>query len=216
MSRSILAFFILGTVAATDPVGLAGQDPPAVTAPAFWAMSVADLGVSTEWYRVVFGLERVREVTAPDGSARALVLRRGPLVVELIERASSRPRTELLGSETHDFDAQGLVKVGVFVGDADAWHARLAGAGVEVDAGVMTDERLAAFTFVARDPRRESDSVLPAASRPLTAAGRTDRTGPDPTFPAVLRWERGDSLSARGDNSRRRRLQPAGSPPPTP
>lgn len=137
-----------------SPPPTAAQAPsqaPAVASPSFFAVSVADLAASVAWYRRTLGLETVRSVEGRAGRSRAVVMRRGELVVELVHFEGSRaPRAD--PEVEHPFQIEGLVKAGVFVADAGQWHAYLLEAGVEADANVVTDEALGVRTFVFRDP----------------------------------------------------------------
>jgi catechol 2,3-dioxygenase-like lactoylglutathione lyase family enzyme len=142
-----------GSSAAGGITQIAAQVPaeiPAVASPSFFAVSVSDLDAAESWYRRILGLETVRAVQSRDDRSRAVVMRRGDLVVELVHFDGSRsPRTDP-GVE-HPFQIEGLVKAGVFVADAAQWHAYLQGAHVDTDADVVTDETLAVRTFVFRD-----------------------------------------------------------------
>jgi methylmalonyl-CoA/ethylmalonyl-CoA epimerase len=123
-----------------------------VVGSAFFAVSVSDLDASTEWYGRILGVEPVRDVVSRDGRARARILRRGNLVVEVIAYEGSAPRGSFLGPGTHALQMQGLFKTGLFVADAEAFHAQLQDRGVDVDRVVMLDEALQWQTFVFRDP----------------------------------------------------------------
>lgn len=165
--RGLAALLILATAPAAGavqlPVGTdaggaappgptqAPQEAPTVASPSFFAVSVADLAASEAWYRRTLGLETVRSVESRDGRGRALVMRRGELVVELVHFEGSRaPRAD--PAVEHPFQIEGLVKAGVFVADAGQWHTYLLEAGVEADAEVVIDGALGVRTFVFRDP----------------------------------------------------------------
>jgi len=129
----------------------APEETPSVASPSFFGVSVGDLEAAESWYRRVLGLETVRSVQSRNGDSRAVVMRRGELVVELVHFDGSRtPRADL--SVEHPFQIEGLIKAGMFVADAELWHQYLVAAGVEADAQVITDEALGMRTFVFRDP----------------------------------------------------------------
>ena len=116
---SLLAVWL--AVLASPGVGRAQNSPPSglhVVAPAFFAVSVADLDAATSWYERVLGVTTVRAVQSRDGRMSAVVMRHGPLTVELIAHASSIGRRETLAPDAHDFALRGAVKVGIYVADA--------------------------------------------------------------------------------------------------
>ncbi len=141
----------MGHVAAQSDTLQPISVPWEVATPAFFAMSVADLDASTEWYRRVLGLVPVRDVASRDGRSQARVLRRSNLVVELIAFGGSVDVADVLGPRAHRFMVQGPVKVGLWVLDAGAVRDWLARYAVDTDARVGLDETLDARTFVFRD-----------------------------------------------------------------
>ena len=142
-------------ISALAPAHVAAQSqglPILVAHPAFFAVSVADLDASAGWYERVFGVETVRDVTSRDGRGRARVMVAGDLVVELVTYQGSIDAAEALEEGQHRFALRGLVKTGLFVGDADAAHAALSANELDIDDSVSTDDRIDAKTFVLRDP----------------------------------------------------------------
>ncbi|MGD8329536.1 MAG: VOC family protein [Acidobacteriota bacterium] len=135
------------------PTQIPAQAPaevPSVASPSFFGVSVGDLDAAVSWYRRVLGLETVRSVESRDGRGRAVVMRRGELMVELVHfEGSLSPRAD--PEVQHPFQIEGLAKAGMFVADAGEWHTYLLGAHVDTDAQVVTDENLAVRTFVFRD-----------------------------------------------------------------
>lgn len=163
-----LVLTLVLTAAMAQAAGQAQQAPsaPEVAAPSFFAVSVADLAASETWYTRVLGVERVNAVASRDGRSRAVVMRRGELVVELIARAGSRAPEDTLPAPEHRFDVQGIVKTGIFVADADAWHEYLAGLDVEMDVSVFLDEALQLRSFIFRDPDGNRIQVFGPAHTP--------------------------------------------------
>lgn len=141
-----------GSVTAQHPDGPAPVRASSVASAAFFAVSVADLEASRAWYQRVMGLDLVREVTSRDRRSRAMVLRKGNLVAELIEYDGSMPRAARREAEGHPLSVQGLFKTGIFVANAAELHQDLQHLGVQVDAAVMFDDGLQLHTFVFRDP----------------------------------------------------------------
>ena len=101
---------------------------PFKTDGAFFALSVADLTASSNWYRDKLGLEIVMQVPVQNGIG-VTVLEGGGLTVELIQNAQARPPVG---------DPQlvhGYFKSGMIVKDFDRTLATLRERGVEVAFG---------------------------------------------------------------------------------
>ena len=101
---------------------------PFKTDGAFFALSVADLVASSNWYRDRLGLEIVMQVPVQNGIG-VTVLEGGGLTVELIQNAQARPPVG---------DPQlvhGYFKSGMIVKDFDRTLATLRERGVEVAFG---------------------------------------------------------------------------------
>ena len=128
-------------------------------------MSVAELDSSVAWYTRVLGVEPVRFVEGRSGQSRAVIMQRGGLAVELISYDGSVGVADMETPTAHRYAIQGLVKTGIYVSDATAWHDHLQALGVEVDAQVSVDETLGAKTFVFRDPDDNRIQVFSACSR---------------------------------------------------
>lgn len=92
--------------------------PPALAgAGAFFALSVADLGASVQWYTEKLGLRAVLEVPRQNKTAVA-VLEGGGLIVELIQHDDAKPAGDPLL-------VYGVFKVGVIVEDLTGLMERL-------------------------------------------------------------------------------------------
>lgn len=125
--------------------------PWEVAAPTFFAVSVADLDASSDWYGQVLGVTPVRDVASRDGRSRARLLRRDGLVVELIDYTGSVGVSDVLGTGAHRFRMQGPVKLGLYVLDIDGVRNWLQRNAVDMDIRVSVDQILRARTFVFRD-----------------------------------------------------------------
>ena len=112
--------------------------------PAFVAIQAEDDAALAEWYANAFHLAEFGHRGAEDGRYSIRILRRGPLVLEIIRLRDAAPRP--------DGPGVGLFKVGLWVDDIDAAFQRLQDAGAETDRRVLMDERLGARMFVFRDP----------------------------------------------------------------
>jgi catechol 2,3-dioxygenase-like lactoylglutathione lyase family enzyme len=148
LAAGITAGVVLWTSPSTAQTTPAGGD---LAGPAFFAVSVAELDSSVAWYTRVLGVEPVRFVEGRGGRSRAVVMRRGELVVELISYDGSVGPADIETPTAHRYALQGLVKTGIYVSDAAVWYDHLQTAGVEVDPQVGVDEALEVKTFVFRD-----------------------------------------------------------------
>ena len=93
---------------------------------AFFALSVANMAQSVQWYREKLGLAVVMEVTS---GPEVTVLEGGGLIVELIRVPGSRPRPE------PSVSTLGVFKAGFLVKDFDAAVAELRARGVTIAFG---------------------------------------------------------------------------------
>lgn len=82
---------------------------PTIGAPQYFAVLVADVDRSAQWYRTAFGLRELDRATADDGSWQIVNLTNDHLFVEIIRD----DRT------THVANARGIAKVGFHVPDVD-------------------------------------------------------------------------------------------------
>ena len=90
-----------------QPVTPAAPSPALAAAGAFFALSVADLRASVQWYTEKLGLRAVLEVPSQNKTAVA-VLEGGGLIVELIQHDDAKPSGDPLLRH-------GVFKVGVLV-----------------------------------------------------------------------------------------------------
>jgi catechol 2,3-dioxygenase-like lactoylglutathione lyase family enzyme len=101
---------------------------------AFFALSVADLAASRDWYREKLGLRVVLE-SPPQGGAAVTVLEGGGLVVELLQLAQARPLAQAAPGVTSPQLVHGYFKAGMIVKDLGGTLARLRQRGVQVVLG---------------------------------------------------------------------------------
>jgi hypothetical protein len=103
------------------------DDRPFKTSGSFFALSVADLGASVNWYRNAFALEVLMEVPKQNGVA-VTVLEGDGLIVELLQDDRARPGPD-------PFLVHGLVKAGIVVKDFERTLAALRERGVTIAFG---------------------------------------------------------------------------------
>jgi catechol 2,3-dioxygenase-like lactoylglutathione lyase family enzyme len=101
---------------------------------AFFALSVADVDASVNWYSEKFGMAAVLRPPKIDGST-AVVLEGGGLIVELLQRDDAMPLTKAAPSVDRNYRVHGFFKAGVVVDDFDATVARLKARGVAIAMG---------------------------------------------------------------------------------
>jgi catechol 2,3-dioxygenase-like lactoylglutathione lyase family enzyme len=124
----------------TVPIGTRAQTPapdpePAFhAAGAFFALSVADLDASTQWYREKLGLRVTMSAPKSGGTAFA-VLEGGGLIVELVERDDAVSPSSAAPAATERARVHGLFKAGMVVEDFDRTVAALRARGVEIAFG---------------------------------------------------------------------------------
>lgn len=101
---ALVALFGFGGATAQDAKGPWSD---AIDAPFYFAVLVADVDKSVDWYRSIFGLRQIDDSQAEDGSWRIVNLRNSRLFVEIIRdnRAQAVDR------------ARGFLKVGFQVPD---------------------------------------------------------------------------------------------------
>lgn len=88
------------------------------TTGAFFALSVADVNASAEWYSEKLGLEIVMQPPKSNQST-VIVLEGGGLIVELIQIDDALPLNEVASSIDNNMLVHGIVKVGIIVEDFD-------------------------------------------------------------------------------------------------
>jgi catechol 2,3-dioxygenase-like lactoylglutathione lyase family enzyme len=104
------------------------------TSGSFFALSVADMSASVNWYRNAFALTVLMEVPKQNGIA-VTVLEGDGLIVELLQNDQARPLREVAPGVTDPFLVHGLVKAGIVVKDFDRTVAVLKERGVTIAFG---------------------------------------------------------------------------------
>ena len=93
--------------------------------PHFFALSVADVDATAQWYQENLGLHLTQEMSAPDGSARVKILEGGGLVLELLQHSQAISIKKYVPDFNQGFLLQGIFKVGFFTDDLAGWAQRL-------------------------------------------------------------------------------------------
>lgn len=118
---------------------------------AFFALSVADVDSSAEWYSEKLGLEVVMEVPEGNGQPGVVVLEGGGLIVELIEHAQARSLSSLEPAMNEAQLVHGIFKVGIVVEDFEETMARLRERGVEIAYGPFSEREDQRANVLIRD-----------------------------------------------------------------
>ena len=84
----------------------------------FFALSVADINASAEWYSEKLGLKIVMQPPKAN-EVTVIVLEGGGLIVELIQHDDALPLSEVAPTITDKLLLHGIVKAGVIVEDFD-------------------------------------------------------------------------------------------------
>jgi catechol 2,3-dioxygenase-like lactoylglutathione lyase family enzyme len=106
----------------------AAETPVITASGAFFALSVADMKASTQWYADKLGLKVVMQTPKQDKSA-VTVLEGGGLIVELIQHDDAAPAAK------DSLFVHGIFKAGVIVDDFDKTVAILKARQVEIAFG---------------------------------------------------------------------------------
>jgi len=98
---------------------------------AFFALSVADVNASAEWYTQKLGLKEVMKLPMTGGAA-VIVLEGQGLIVELIQQEGAVPLSRAAPAVKDRLLVHGLAKAGVIVTDFDETVDRLKQRGVPI------------------------------------------------------------------------------------
>jgi catechol 2,3-dioxygenase-like lactoylglutathione lyase family enzyme len=136
MKTLSFALCLAGLVLASpiDAQGPPGRTPFKPVEGAFFALSVADIRASSQWYRDKLGLEVVLDIP-PQGGTAVTVLEGGGLTVELLQHANARSLSSACPGVGDPQLVHGFVKAGFVVKDFDGVVAELRARGVDVAYG---------------------------------------------------------------------------------
>jgi TolB protein len=116
----------------------------------FWAIAVRDLATA-EWYERNFGMRVTHSMTAPDQSSQVRILENDAAVIEVQHHRDAVPRQSLRPG-IRDYEVHGYFKVGWFVPDLGAEHARLVANGAQVRLAPVTQKDFGIRFFMVADP----------------------------------------------------------------
>lgn len=148
MNRHLLLMGLLLTLAKPVLAQSSQAQPLAVSEAAFIALSVNEIDNETAWFETVFGAQTRRTFDLPNDRGKIVLMQAHNLMVELIQLQGSEnpvasgPRAQ----------AQGLVKAGLFVNDAEASRAALDAAGILLRGKLFEDPTFNSLSFQIEDP----------------------------------------------------------------
>ncbi|MBC7877838.1 MAG: VOC family protein [Anaerolineales bacterium] len=116
------------------PTSIPTESSLITTTGAFFALSVADINASADWYSEKLGLEIVMQ-PPKTGQAAVIVLEGGGLIVELIQHDDALPFSEAAPTIADKTLIHGIFKVGVIVEDFDKTVAILKERNVTITFG---------------------------------------------------------------------------------
>ena len=131
---AFLLWFVLSVMSGTQSTAPPGDRPVATITGSFFALSVADVKASAEWYANAFGLKTVMPASR-SGKTTVTVLEGGGLIVELIQHDDALPMAKAAPTVTEPRLVHGLFKAGFIVDDFDKTLAALKARHIEIAFG---------------------------------------------------------------------------------
>ncbi len=98
--------------------------------PFFFALSVADVDASVDWYERLFAFETSRQVDLPERGLRIRLLARPGALLELIESSAAAPLVRHAPAVERRHEVHGVFKFGFLVADLDEMMDTLEREGV--------------------------------------------------------------------------------------
>ncbi|MEO1051220.1 MAG: VOC family protein [Bacteroidota bacterium] len=134
--------FTLGSCIITQAQSPKTNDPR----PHFSAIIVNDMSISVTWYKEILGLEVLDSVSSEERGFKITNLKRGDLLIELIELKSAISRQDFLEGKGSKARLTGLFKFGLSVNDFDVWVGHFNDQQVQFQGEVvrshLTDKRM--------------------------------------------------------------------------
>lgn len=118
----------------------------------FSAIIVNDIESSITWYSNNLGLKLLNKVDSEERGFKQANLKRGNVLIELIELKSSLSQKTLLESHPKKTKIEGFFKFGFRVSEFDKWVAALKKSKVEFYGDVVTDDLSGRRMLIINDP----------------------------------------------------------------
>jgi catechol-2,3-dioxygenase len=158
MRRSLLLLTAIGAITFASSAYGKDNQSAAIASPggqivgAFIALSAKDARGMADWYRSKLGFRTMLERDIPERKIVAILLAREGSIVEIIQRADTRPAPTREDGKRSAIEIQGVFKVGLTVEKLQQLHDVLAAAGVEFDYHIVQPDGNRWRTFAVRDP----------------------------------------------------------------
>lgn len=118
----------------------------------FTAIIVNDMESSINWYSDHFGFKVLNSIESEERGFKQANLKRGQILIELIELESSLTPKKLLTNYPAKTKIDGFFKFGLIVSDFDRWVASLRDSKVEFYGDVVTDTVSGKRMVILKDP----------------------------------------------------------------
>jgi catechol 2,3-dioxygenase-like lactoylglutathione lyase family enzyme len=147
MKRLVIAYLLVaGVVSAT-----VAQSPAFDYRAGFSAIVVRDVDASVDWYKKVFGLNTIKEISDQNIGMKIVILESPSLTLELLQLGGSLSRKDLVQGKKEGTEIQGHLKMGFTVPNIDACIKHLSSLKIEVPR-VWTDSDTKRRNFLITDP----------------------------------------------------------------
>ncbi len=134
--KLLALLFCLTLTAAADAQTVPPPSPVLKTSATFFALSVADVDSSAQWYSEKLGLNVVMRNPRTDETRSAMVLLQGGgLTVELVQQDEAVPLRSFIPAPRGSLYVHGIFKVGITVENFDSVIATLRSRGVSIPIG---------------------------------------------------------------------------------
>lgn len=118
----------------------------------FLALIVSDFDASKAWYINALGFEVVTSDEYPDRGFKQSNLKRGEILLELIELDKAKNPEEIIPDYTSAMRLTGIFKVGFMVTDFDKWIVQLTQKKVDFHGDTVIDESTGKRMVIIKDP----------------------------------------------------------------
>lgn len=107
----------------------------------FFAISVADVTESAEWYKRIFSLKETADLKAEDGNVHTKILESDFYLIELSQHKTGKSLREAAPQIERNYLLHGFFKVGFYVKDFDAAINFLKENNVQFFGRIIEDEK---------------------------------------------------------------------------
>ena len=107
----------------------------------FFAISVADVTESAEWYNKIFGLKEIADLKAEDGNVHTKILESDFYLIELSQHKTGQSLKEAAPQIERNYLLHGFFKVGFYVKDFEAVINFLKENNVQFFGRIIEDEK---------------------------------------------------------------------------